>query len=288
MQYRSNLLKEIKAEFLAQLTTLYEQNEANTLINMLIEHHLGLSQTGMALNPDLRISESEILKLHFAFKRLMNEEPIQYVLGEATFFGLTFHVNPAVLIPRQETESLILLILEHVENKGNVLDIGTGSGCIAISLKSQLANVNVMAIDISEEAIKVAQINSKNLNLDVTFVQDDIFKPSFIDGKYDIIVSNPPYVTNSEKQLMNNNVLLWEPQLALYVSDDSPLIYYNRIAVFSQEHLNQNGLLFFEINEKFGDLTKQLLEETGFDEVSIHKDLNGKDRFIKARVRTKN
>lgn len=284
MQYHTNLLSKIKSEIQQQLAEIYDPREAGNLVSILIEHYFGISRTELALQPDYRISESEILQLHFASKRLMKHEPIQYILEKSTFFGLSLYVNPSVLIPRQETESLISEILSSAQPDAKILDIGTGSGCIALALKSRIRKAEISALDVSEKALQVAERNAHNNHLEVQFIQDDILAPKMIapTTQFDIVVSNPPYVTEKDKSRMNANVLLWEPGLALYVSDQDPLLFYRHIADFARVHLVPGGILYFEINENFGSETVQLLDEKGYSDIVLLPDLHGKDRFIKA------
>ncbi len=241
----------------------------------------------MALEPDLRLSESEMLTFHFAVKDLLNNKPIQYIIGETEFCDLKFKVNENVLIPRPETSELVMNIVKRQKTKDkrqlSILDIGTGSGCIAISLAKRIPNSKVYAIDISEKALEVAKENAINNNVDVTFIHDDILSlKNKIETKFDIIVSNPPYVRELEKADMRNNVLEWEPHNALFVSDDDPLIFYRSILEFAKTNLNQDGEIWFEINEYLGKEMTDLCKEYGFSKVDIFKDFRGKERIAKA------
>lgn len=218
------------------------------------------------------------MKINEIIKDLIANKPIQYILGKANFFNLSFIVNKHVLIPRQETEQLINWILNYEFN--SVLDIGTGSACIPISL-SKNSTANITAIDISSNAIKIAKKNADNYNLNITFLCEDIFKFN-PDSKFDLIVSNPPYVLESEMKKMHKNVLNFEPHNALFVEDSDPLIFYNYIAQFAFKYLNSKGALFFEINESFGVEIKLILNKLDFVNIELKKDLNGKDRMIKA------
>lgn len=284
MQYHTNHLGKIRSEIQRQLAEIYDHREAGNLVSMLMEHYFGISRTQLAIQPDYRLSESEILQLHFAVKRLLKHEPIQYILEQATFFGLSLYVNPSVLIPRQETESLVSALLSSVKPDAKVLDIGTGSGCIALALKSKLPETEITALDVSEDALRVARRNAQENKLNIQFIQEDILEPKRLDPatQFDLVVSNPPYVTESDKNHMNANVLQWEPELALYVSDRDPLLFYRHIADFARTHLVKGGLLYFEINENFGTETYQLLEQKVYKDIVLIPDLHGKDRFIKA------
>ena len=242
----------------------------------------------MALEPELRLSESEMLTFHFAVKDLLKNKPIQYIIGETEFCDLKFKVNESTLIPRPETSELIMKIVESQKPKAksqkSILDIGTGSGCIAISLAKHIAGSKVYALDISEKALEIAKENAANNNIEVTFIHDDILSlRNNIDAKFDIIVSNPPYVRELEKAEMRDNVLNWEPHTALFVSDNDPLIFYRNILEFAKTHLNEKGEVWFEINEYLGKEMTELCKTMGFSDVEIHKDFRGKERVILAR-----
>ena len=215
---------------------------------------------------------------------MVNQEPIQYILGRTSFYDLEFNVTPGVLIPRQETELLVDIILKDYSLSGKILDIGTGSGCIAVSLKKNLPEAEVFALDISQNALDIAKLNSKSNNLHIDFIHGDILNPGLtINHTFDLIVSNPPYVRNSEQQKMHDNVLQYEPHTALFVPDDDPLVYYRAIADFCMRNLKSSGILALEINESLGFETKSELEKYTFSTVEIVKDLNNKDRFSIAK-----
>jgi release factor glutamine methyltransferase len=220
-----------------------------------------------------------------ASNRLQHFEPIQYILGETEFYGLPFKVTPATLIPRPETEELVDWILAHYnKNHKTLLDIGTGSGCIAITLAKNLPSLEISAMDISEETLKIASENAKDHKVGVIFSKVDILNALALPQKYDIIVSNPPYVRNSEKKNMQKNVLDYEPTMALFVEDDNPLLFYSKIAALAKNYLNPKGFLFFEINEYLGKEVIQLLKRESFSEIELKKDFFGKDRMIKCTV----
>jgi len=249
----------------------------------LIEHKLDFQLTDVFTKPDFIISEEIKTDIQSVITRLQKEEPIQYILGSTCFYGLEFMVNKNVLIPRPETEELVSWVLEAIQEKEvSVLDIGTGSGCIPISVKNNAPKTQVTAIDISEEALIVAKANALTNKTDITFLRKDILQTKSLPEKYDIIISNPPYVRELEKEEMQNNVLENEPSLALFVSNDNPLIFYKKIADLAKQHLNNNGVLFFEINQYLGEETKTMLETKEFSNVTLKKDLFGKDRMIKA------
>lgn len=284
MIWKNNRLADIKKIYFIELKPQFGEDEARQLLNILILHFYGLNRSQQAINPDFLLNESEILSLHNAIKDLKSNKPIQYITGESEFRDLKFLVNDAVLIPRPETEELVELIINSEKEKGlKVLDIGTGSGCIAISLANELNNSKVFAIDISADTIIVARKNAELNNVELIFLEEDILEPSQnIDIQFDIIVSNPPYVTISEKKLMQANVLEFEPHLALFVEDKNPLEFYNAILDFSENRLRKRGRLYFEINEKFGPAISDLLKTRSFVNIAIHKDINGRNRMISA------
>jgi release factor glutamine methyltransferase len=256
----------------------YSNEETTSIAYIVIQEILGFNKIHVILNSDNIISLNHENKINLIINNLKLDKPIQYILGKANFFNLSFFVNKYVLIPRPETEELINWILENKFNK--VLEIGTGSGCISISLAKN-SSANISAIDISSNAIKIARKNADNYKLDINFLCEDVFTFK-TDEKYDLIVSNPPYVLESEKKKMHNNVLNFEPHNALFVKDTDPLLFYNFISVFASQHLNSNGFLFFEINEIFENEIILILKRNNFVNIELKKDLNGKDRMIKA------
>ena len=293
MKTSSNLVRECRKYYASELETIYGSDEANALIMILLEHYFSLDRVKIAMNPELRLSESELLTLHFAVKELLKNKPVQYIIGETEFCGMRFFVDENVLIPRPETEEMVKKIASCrdkaclVPTGCDILDIGTGSGCIAISLAKLLTDSKVTAVDVSEKALNVARKNAKANEVNVRFILDDILNPQnpeLIDNQYDIIVSNPPYVCESEKSEMRANVLDYEPSSALFVSDNDPLIFYRRILEFAQKALKPDGQIWFEINEKLGKETTELCREKGFQNVEIIKDFRGKERVVRARV----
>jgi len=278
-----------KKQFFSELSEIYLETEIQSFFNILIEFQLNLSRIEVALQPDLEISEIAITFLQKAISELKINTPIQYIVGETEFYGLKFNVNENVLIPRPETEELIDWILENAKLKTQnpklkILDIGTGSGCIAISLAKNLSNTDVFALDISSEALKIAKKNAQLNKVDIYFSEIDILNTVDLPEKYNVIVSNPPYVRELEKELMQQNVLAHEPHLALFVKDNNPLLFYDRIAELAKKHLSKNGSLYFEINQYLGNKTVELLKQKGFQNVKLKKDLFGFDRMIKADV----
>ena len=286
MKTSSNLVRDCRKYYAGELEKIYGSDEANALIIILLQHYFGIDRVKMALEPELRLSESEMLTLHFAVKELLKNKPVQYIIGETEFCGMRFFVNENVLIPRPETEEMVRhLAVGHWPLAVKILDIGTGSGCIAISLAKLLKDSIVTAVDVSEKALEVAKKNAAANNVNVQFVLDDILNPQnleLIDNQYDIIVSNPPYVCESEKSEMRANVLDYEPSTALFVSDNDPLIFYRKILEFAQKTLKPNGEVWFEINEKFGKEMTNLCHEKGFKNSEIIKDFRGKDRVLRA------
>ncbi len=276
-------IKYIKTE----LAPFYDDREVESFVRIILQNICNIGYQEIVLKKAIVVKPEDQERILVVVEKLKALEPIQYIFGETEFFDLKFNLNNSVLIPRPETEGLVDWIIKTVANKKcSILDIGTGSGCIPIALKHSLPDSGVSAIDISENALSVAIENASQNNTNVDFKQMDILKwDKYIWDKYDVIVSNPPYVRESEKALINANVLDYEPHGALFVSDQDPLIFYKKIADFAWRNLNKNGLLFFEINEAFGIEIKHMLEETGFMDVVLRKDLSGKDRMIKATLK---
>lgn len=277
------LLKEIKTIYHKELDAIYPKEEVDSFFYLTIGHYLGLERFVLALQPDLRVTKAEEQPLFEVLAQLRLEKPIQYILGSVHFMDLDFRVNEAVLIPRPETEELVRWIIEGHKNRKtafNILDIGTGSGCIAIFLAKALENANVFALDVSEKALEVAQWNARKNEVDVKFVHGDIFQTESLQEPFDIIVSNPPYVRMLEKDGMKPNVLDNEPGLALFVPDDDPLVFYRRIIEFAKGNLKKGGFLYLEINQYLGSETKALLDGD-FEEVELRKDIFGNDRMLK-------
>ncbi len=274
----------------SQLEKIYETNEARSIAEIFVCDELKLSRTRMLLDKDEEVDEITIDKLTEKSIRLTNGEPVQYVTGIASFYGLEFKVDSNVLIPRQETEMLVEMVCNSSQSEAesghtiSILDIGSGSGCIAVGIKKNMPQANVFSIDISEKALEIAKYNAKNNQTDVSFAKYDILsKEKFpFDEKFDIIVSNPPYVRNSEKTLMHKNVTDFEPSLALYVDDSDPLLFYRNILQFIVWHQpNHRTTVYFEINEFLGKEMLDLCSMYGY-KVIIINDLNNKSRFIKA------
>jgi release factor glutamine methyltransferase len=270
--------------------TQYPETEIRSMLFLLFEKVFDLSKVAILADKPINSTTLQNEILEDALSRLTQAEPIQYVLGEMEFCGRIFQVNPAVLIPRPETEELVKHIVKDFKNTTSTasktgLDIGTGSGCIAISLALEIPSLQMYAWDVSVEALQLAQKNARNLQIKVIFEQKDILLPNLsYDIQFDFIVSNPPYILETEKKLMQANVLEHEPQLALFVPDEKPLLFYEAITHFAKKHLKPAGTLYFEINERFGEETADLLIQNQFKEVQILQDMFGKDRFVKASL----
>lgn len=312
-------MKTISDVFIAYkkgLNNLYGANEAETITLIAVSEVCGFSNAKIKAFPELGLSRHQSEEFYTILNQLKTGKPIQYILGKTEFFGLPFNVNPSVLIPRPETEELVEWVLSSVGSGQravgsrqsavssrqfavhSVLDIGTGSGCIAISLKKHLPNANISAIDVSAEALKTAKENAKLNDVEIDFIEGDILiESSFsqisnlpagqagLKSQISIIISNPPYVTLHDKTKMHINVTDFEPYTALFVPEDDPLMFYKAIAGFAVNNLAPNGLLFFEINESYGEQIVGLLGDKGFKNIELRKDMNGKSRMIKTTLK---
>ncbi|MGC6470869.1 MAG: peptide chain release factor N(5)-glutamine methyltransferase [Flavobacteriales bacterium] len=271
---------DILSYFKSKLSDLYPKDELESLAFWTIDHVMGLSRSEWLLNVDRCLTNGEKTDIKEIVRRLSFHEPIQYITEKTHFYGLELTISPYCLIPRPETEELVQWVLE--ENFKTVLDIGTGSGCIAVALAKH-TTANISALDISKQALQIAHLNSAKNNVNVTLYEHDIFDSFDNDETYDIIVSNPPYVLHKEKEYMKSNVLKYEPHLALFVDDSDALLYYKRICEFSHEKLNNGGFIFLEINEQKAAEIQILLENYGFSKVLIKRDMQGKNRMVKAQ-----
>ena len=299
------LLKQYKSHFFDALKNSQDEQEIESFFFILTEYLHNLKRVDVTLNPNFELSEAEVGKWNAILAQLQLEKPIQYITGEAWFYGLQFEVNENTLIPRPETEELVEWIIEswklevgswksENQKRINVLDIGTGTGCIPITLKTNLPQANVFAIDVSEMALEVARRNAELNKVEVNFIQANILEVedvskiqtsiSQLPTNFDIIVSNPPYVRNLEKQEIKKNVLDYEPHLALFVEDTDALLFYRKIAQLAIKNLSPNGLLFFEINQYLGKETVELLENLGFKNIELKKDMFGNDRMIRCSI----
>ncbi len=283
-QVYTYLLSELKASF------TYE--EAKTMVFSLLEHHLQISKARVMIQFNREVPDISLPAISRSLDELMAHKPLQYVLGRAWFMNLEFKVNEHVLIPRPETEELVQSIIQDLNTVVvdanfplKILDIGTGSGCIAVTLKNLFPELMVFGMDNSEEALQLARVNAMNHRADVIFVNSDILVEETWDGlpAFDVIVSNPPYVLENEKKLMQRNVLDFEPAEALYVPDEDPLLYYKAIARFASFNMRPKGFLYLEINENFGDEVKSLYLAHQFEDVRVVKDMSDKDRFVHCR-----
>jgi len=287
------LLKEIKDIYHLELDPLYGKDEVASFFFMLIEHHLKLERFILAMQPNIVVSKEVETLLFASLSRLKLQEPIQHIIGKAHFMELDFTVNKQVLIPRPETEELVRWMLEEpkIQNsKFKILDIGTGSGCIAISLAKNIPEAEVFGLDISKKALEVAKKNAVLNSVEVTFLHKDIFEYDAMQQlklDFDVIVSNPPYVRALEKNEMHTNVLEHEPEMALFVTDENPLVFYKKITEFAAENLNERGVLYFEINQYLGKETEQLLHNHNFSEIELRKDMFGNDRMLRGVKKNK-
>ncbi len=272
-------LQDFKLKMISELSSIYERDELNSIFNLLSEDYLKTPRSKILLSDHIDLDDEKETLFINALDKLKTHEPIQYVLGKTTFMDLEFKLNGSVLIPRPETEELVRLMLKEDLNGKEILDIGTGSGCIAISLAKKLRNAKVTAIDISCDALEVARENAKLNNVDIEFINSDIFEYKS-KKKYDIIVSNPPYVIKSEKLLMKQNVLKHEPHIALFVDDSEPLKYYESIINLSSENLNPKGLIFFEINENYKHQLNKLAQNYEYNIIEFKLDIHNKNRFL--------
>ncbi|MDO9612903.1 MAG: peptide chain release factor N(5)-glutamine methyltransferase [Bacteroidota bacterium] len=270
-----------------ELAGTFPKGEIESLIFLIFEKIKGYSRTQFLLAKDDELSEVELDEIEKIVVRLKNNEPIQYILGETEFYGLPFYSVPGVLIPRPETEELVQWIIQENQlSAPTILDIGTGTGCIAISLSKNIENTTVLACDISPVCIETARRNADLNSAQISVFEYDILTgaPEVSFPELDVIVSNPPYIRETEKLLMEKNVLDFEPELALFIPDESPLLFYERIADFALSNLKNRGQLYFEINEVFGNECREMLRQKGFSDIELKKDINGKDRMIRAKL----
>ena len=275
-------MKRITSIIREELSQCYSTDEIAALTRIIATELLGVSQMAFYLMDDIPLTAEQQALLENAIERLKKQEPIQYILGYSDFCGLRFKVTPATLIPRPETSELVELIASEATGHESILDIGTGSGCIAVSLAHKLPKSNVTAWDISTTALAVAAENSRNNSTEVTFERVDILSYEPKSAQFDIIVSNPPYIKENEKSAMHNNVLDWEPHTALFVPDSDPLLFYRTIAEKGLQMLAPNGTLYFEINRAHGAEATKMLADYGYTNIELRKDFADNDRMIKA------
>ncbi len=282
-------IKHYRDYFIQELTPLNDVGEAESFFYLILEAKHQLQRVDLALQPDLAFSESELKIWSSILEQLKKEIPIQYILGVTHFYGLEFEVNSAVLIPRPETEELVDWIVQkskikNQKSKLKILDIGTGSGCIAIALAKNLPNAQVFALDVSEQALATAKTNAEKNQVQLSFIHQSILETEDLGQQFDIIVSNPPYVRELEKQEIKKNVLDNEPHLALFVEDNDALIFYRKITQLAQKNLNLQGQLYFEINQYLGQEMLVLLQEMGFKNSELRQDIYGNDRMIQCTI----
>ena len=281
--YLKMSLEDIRKYYLDSLSSVYPPKEIKSLFLIAAEYALGMNRMQIRQRMSKNTSPEAEKKMLAILSRLKKTEPIQYITGTSHFYDLEIFVTPDVLIPRQETELLVDMVLR--ENPGNqnisIIDLCTGSGCIALALAKNLSRARMAAMDISEKALSIAGKNAREYHINLDLMQDDLLNPAARYGQYDLIVSNPPYVRASEKFFMHDNILLWEPESALFVSDDQPMIFYEAIIEFATDHLAQEGKIYLEINEAMGNDLASLYTKNSFRNVEICKDLSGKDRYLK-------
>jgi release factor glutamine methyltransferase len=279
-------IKDYRKVFIETLSSVYDAGEAESFFYLILEEKHQMKRIDLALQPESSFTEAQIVDWNAILKQLQQEIPIQYILGSTSFYGLVFEVNENVLIPRPETEELVDWIISNLKIQQaknlRILDIGTGSGCIAISLAKNIQTAQVFAIDVSEKALTTAQKNANRNEVDVTFIHQSILETEDLNQQFDIIVSNPPYVRNLEKTEIKKNVLAHEPHLALFVEDNDALVFYRKIATLAQKNLKENGQLYFEINQYLGKEMISLLVSPDFKDVELRQDIYGNDRMIRA------
>lgn len=287
MFVKDNSVSSIKDYFFDRLSSQFTASELKLMFNELLMSRMKLSRAELMLANDLRLSESDLLYFRSCVHRMKDNEPFQHVLGSTEFYGLEIICDRRALIPRPETEELVdWIVQDNRKEDARILDICTGTGCIALALKSVVRNGNVEGVDISDDALDLAKKNASQLDLDVLFKKMDVLSVnclSFNSHKWDIIVSNPPYIPVSDKVQMHANVLDFEPGLALFVSNEDPLLFYRKIGKLAKESLSDDGSLYFEIHENLGEEVEELLKSIGFNSIAIRKDMQGKDRMIKAQ-----
>jgi len=279
-------IKDLQRTVFFQLQTAFDSGEAMVFTNMLLQHYTNCNRIDLNLNPCMEIDTATQTSINQAVADLFKHKPIQYILGETSFCGLKIKVNPSVLIPRQETEELAMWVAGENAHAQHILDLCTGSGCIAVFLASVLPNARLTGVDISSEGLQLAKENAVLNNQTIDFQHNDILQPDFcLSKKFDVIVSNPPYVRTMEKRQMHARVLDYEPQQALFVEDSNPLQFYKAIAKIGKKHLTENGKLYLEINEVLGKEIVDLLQQSDYKDVVLKKDIHGKDRMVGAIIK---
>lgn len=277
-------LVQIKEQYLLELANIYDVREIESFFDVIVEDLIRLNRMEVGFKKNETLDPLKEKEFTSILEALKTKQPLQYILGHAWFYGRSFNVNPSVLIPRPETEELVQWIIQSTNKKDalEMLDIGTGSGCIPITLKIELPNTKISAIDISADSLNTATANATLHKTAIQFQQLDILTTNQLSRHYDVIISNPPYIPEKEKSAMHENVLEHEPHLALFVPNEDPLLFYKKITALAENHLNKNGLLFFEIHYDQADAIQQMISQHGF-EVELRKDIYGQDRMIKAK-----
>lgn len=285
MRIQQNNLASIQRTFEERLSNQYESNEIRAMFRMAVQKINGWSMMKIHLEPDTRVNQSDLLKYSKFLKRLRMNEPVQYIVGNAWFCDLEIQVAPGVLIPRPETEELVMGLLERIENKKAViLDACTGSGCIALALKNYLPQARIVAVELSDEALEIARTNSELLKLDIEFIQADILAEVPVDfPKLDIIISNPPYIPYADKAIMSAHIIEKEPEMALFVPDNDHMLFYRNLARWGNKCLNENGFLFAESHSALTKDVENCWAEAGFQNIEIHKDLGNLPRWLSAQ-----
>jgi release factor glutamine methyltransferase len=283
----NNSLRSAKNYFDDRLQSHFSATELKSMWTQIICKRLNWSSSDLLLNQNERLSESDLLYVRRFVKGLLANEPFQYIIGETEFYGLPILCDTRALIPRPETEELVQWVIESSKEPNRMIDLCSGTGCISLALKSRFPNAQVQAIDFSVDALNLSEENAKNLLLDIEVIQEDVldFSSEFMNGElnYDVIVSNPPYIPNKEKINMSKHVLEHEPEMALFVDDSDPIIFYKEIIKFAEKKLYSGGLLFFELHESYGNEVKEFIQLFSFEEIEIRQDLQGKSRMMKAQ-----
>ena len=293
MEIHSNLLSDVIKFYKKELIDIYTESELQNIINWIFEKQLNLNSAQIVSNSSIRVNQSDLILLEQMCYQLKEHSPIQYVLGEAEFYHLKFKVNKSVLIPRPETEELVDMIIKKFKPQHlnlNILDIGTGSGCIPISIKKNMPNANVYGLDVSDDALEVAKYNALQNKVDVTLFKADVLAENCADvilhqtknKKIDILISNPPYVLQSEKEGLHKRVKNYEPHLALFVNDADPILFYRKIGLLAKSILTDNGILYFECHTNYTQAVYQFLADSGFKNVHQYNDMAGLNRFVSA------
>jgi len=281
-----NTLASAKNYFHDRLAHVFSTSELKSMWKQIVCKRMGWDNTAFLLQQDARLSESDLLYIRSFVKGLLNEEPFQYLLGETHFYGLNISCDARALIPRPETEELVAWAQETLSNPNRIVDLCTGTGCIALALKSVFPAAHVQAVDVSTEALTLAKSNADKLKLSIECLQEDVlqFRSEFLSqASFDLIISNPPYIPEKEKEIMSNHVLNHEPSLALFVSDDDPIIFYKHLIQFAQEKLVSEGYLFLELHESYSQEVLNFIESFSFQQVEVRRDLQGKWRMLKAQ-----